>query len=139
MLTVEYPNEHVQGEWWKENAQMKSVLNSTTFPSINQGVVQGAVEFGEYTRVGIIRDINRKRISRWNLAGRFSDGLIKARLNDISLSFPDTDPDGKGDDSEQMEGEYEGESEDEVGRNANGTGTGKFPGEGLQREMQRGG
>jgi hypothetical protein len=48
------------------------------------------------------------------LAGRFSDGLIKARLNDISLSFHDTDPDGKGDDSEQMEGEYEGESEDEV-------------------------
>ena len=108
MLTVEYPNAHIHGEWWKENAQMKSVLNTATFSSINKGVVQGAVEFGEYTRVGILKSINRTRISRWNLAGRFSDGLIKARLADSSLTFHDTD------DSEQMEGEYEGESEDEV-------------------------
>ena len=68
---------------------MKSVLNTATFPSINKGVVQGVVESGEYTRFGLLKSINRKRISRWNLAGRFSDGLIKARLNDISLSFPD--------------------------------------------------
>ena len=47
ILTVEYPNAHIQGEWWKENAQMKSVLNTITIPSINQGVVQGIAEFGE--------------------------------------------------------------------------------------------
>ena len=114
MLTVEYPNAHIQGEWWKENSQMKSDLNTVTFPSIDQGIVQGVVESCEYTRFGQVKDFNRERISRWHSSGRFSDELIKARLNDISLSFHDTDPDGKGDDSEQMEGEYEGESEDEV-------------------------
>jgi hypothetical protein len=71
---------------------MKSVLNTATFPSINKGVVQGFVESGEYTRFRLLKSINKKRISRWNSTGQFSDGLIKARLNDISLSFPDTDP-----------------------------------------------
>ena len=93
---------------------MKSVLNTTIFPSINKGVVQGVVESGQYTRFGKIKSINREHIRRWHLAGRFSDRLIKACLADSSLTFHDTDPDGEGDDSEQMEGEYEGESEDEV-------------------------
>ena len=114
ILTVEYPNAHIQGEWWKDNAQMKSVLNTITIPSINQGVVQGIAEFGEWTRVGIIRDINREHIGKWHFAERSSESLIKACLANSSLSFPDTDQDGKGDDSsEQMEGEYKGESEDE--------------------------
>ena len=46
MLMAEYSNEHIQGEWWKENVQMESDLNTTTFHSIDQGVV----ERGEFTR-----------------------------------------------------------------------------------------
>ena len=40
MLTVDYPNAHIQGEWWKENAQMESYLNTTTCPSMGQGEVE---------------------------------------------------------------------------------------------------
>jgi hypothetical protein len=118
MLTVEYPNAHIQGEWWKENSQMKSDLNTVTFPSIDQGIVQGVVESCEYTRFGQVKDFNRERISRWHSSGRFSDSLMNARSEDSSLSFHDTDLDGEEDDaesknSEQMEGEDELESEDE--------------------------
>jgi len=88
---AEYSNEHIQGEWWKENAQMESVLNTTTFPSIGQGIV----EHGEFTRLGGINDINRECIRRWRSAGQFSESLMNARLDDSSLSFPDTNPDGE--------------------------------------------
>ena len=44
---------------------MESDLNTTTFPSVGQGVV----EHGEFTRVGYINDINKEHIRRWRSAG----------------------------------------------------------------------
>ena len=53
MLKAKYFNEHIQGEWWKENAQMESYLNTTTCPSMGQGEVERG-EFMNSRDLGIL-------------------------------------------------------------------------------------